>query len=243
MGIRYRLLRTGVALLVALGFVALGGTWAWAQQEESNPAAQQGGSCPGAERIGTIGPDKGDLIVQPFEVRGDKFRLTYKTTDLDERGEPFLDVSVLDEDKDEVGGRVIRDQGTEKEIVNKGPGKFSLEIVAQDLRYEITIEDCTGNDQSAANDQYRGNTGVTDTNPGFAENPGPGDSPGSGSDPGLRTDAAQNTDSPQGVIAGTIPNRILPDTGGTPLFGLAGIALACVVVLNVAVLRRAIRRP
>jgi hypothetical protein len=239
---RYRLLRTAGALLVVLGLVALGGTWAWAQ-EESDPAAKQGGQCQGAEEIGTVGPTGQSGRVGPFKIEGDKFRLTYKTMDLDNNGEPFLDVTVLDEDKDEVGGRVIRDQGTEKEIVNKGPGKFSLEIVAEDLRYEITVEDCTGNDQSAANDQYADNLGITDNPPGFAENLGLGDSLGPGSDPVLGTDAAQNTDIPQDVIADTIPNRILPDTGGTPLFGLAGIGLACVMVLNVAVLRRAIRRP
>ncbi len=240
------MLRTALAFLVAFGSLALGGTWAWALQEESNPAARQGGQCPGAEEIGTVGPTARSGRVGPFNIKGDKFRLTYKTTELDENGEPFLDVTVLDKDNDEVGGRIIRDQSTETEIVTKAPGRFTLEIVAEDLRYEITVEDCTGEDQSAANNQYRDNPGLGD-NPGIGNNlglgndPGIGDDPGIGGDPGLGTETGQNANIPEDVIAETIPNMLLPDTGGAPLFGLAVIGLAC-VGLGVAVLRGAIRR-
>ena len=118
---RYKVLQTAVAFLVALASVALGGTWAWALQEESNPAARQGGQCQGAEEVGSVGPTGRSGEVGPFDIDGDKFRLTYKTTDLDENGEPFLDVTVLDKDNDEVGGRIIRDQGTETEIVTEAP--------------------------------------------------------------------------------------------------------------------------
>lgn len=243
--IRYRVLQAGVALIVALVSVALGGTWAWAQQEVGNTAAKQDGQCPGAEKIATVGPDDRSGTTRKFDIEGDKFRLTYKTTDLDKDGVPLLDVTVLKGNK-EVGGRVIRDQSTEREIVNDAPGKFSLEILAGDLRYEITIEDCTGEAQSAANDQYDDNLGVNNSGVDdaleLADDLGSGDNLGLGDDPGSGTGDGQDAGVPEDVIADTIPDReTLPFTGGPPLFGLALIGLAC-AGLGIAVLRGATRR-
>jgi hypothetical protein len=245
---RYKVLQAVVAFLVALGPLALGGDWAWAQQDEINPAARQSGQCQGAEEIGTVGPREGNRDVS-FRAEGDKIQLTYKTTKLDNDGEPFLDVTVLKGNK-EVGGRVIRDQGTEREIVTEAPGRFTMEIRAEDLTYEIIVEDCTGEDQSAANDQYRDEPDIDDAldtvdniedNLGFGNDLGPGDDLGSGDDPGSGTGDGEDASIPEDVITETIPDRPLPDTGGTPLFGLAVIGLAC-VGLGVAVLRSAIRR-
>ena len=241
---RYRVLQMAVALLVALGSVALGGAGAWAQQEEIDPAAKQGGQCQGAEEIGSVGPTERNLDVD-FRAEGDKVRLTYKTTKLDNDGEPFLDVAVLRGNK-EVGGRVIRDQGTESEIVTEAPGRFTMEIRAEDLTYEITVEDCTGEDQSAANDQYRDNDDLdiddaldTDDNLGFGNDLGLGDD-------GLALGTGDGQDAgsiPEDVIAETIPEGPLPDTGGMPLFGLAVIVIGFVCAgLGVAVLRFATRR-
>ena len=261
MVIRYRVLQTTVAFLVALGFVALGGTWAWAQQEESGLAAQQGGECPGAEEIGTVGPGDRNLLVGPFDVDGNKFRITYKTTDLDETGEPFLDVTVLDEDDDEVNVRVIRDQGTETEIINRGPGRFSMEIRAEDLTYEITVEDCTGDDGSGGNDgsndrdrnnnrdNNRDGSNGNNRSPDLDRSPIGGqygrnldidDDLGLGDNPGFGI--GQDANIPGDVIADTVPDRKLPFTGGPPLVGLAFIGLASAGLLGLAVLRSAIRR-
>lgn len=249
--IRYRVLQAGVALIVALVSVALGGTWAWAQQEAGETAAKQDGQCPGADEIATVGPTGKSGTTRPFDIEGDKFRLTYKTTDLDKDGVPLLDVTVLKGNK-EVGGRVIRDQSTEREIVNDAPGKFSLEILAGDLRYEITIEDCTGEAQSAANDQYDDNLGVDNSGVddaleladdlGSGDDLSSGDNLGLGADPGLGTGDGQDAGVPEDVIADTIPEReTLPFTGGPPSFVLALIGLAC-AGLGIAVLRGATRR-
>jgi hypothetical protein len=256
MGIRYRVLQAAFAFLVALGFVALGGTWAWAQQAESGLAAQQGGECPGAEEISAVGPDDRDLLVGPFDVDGNNFRITYKTTDLDENGVPFLDVTILDEDDDEVNVRVIREQGTETEIVNRGPGRFSMEIRAEDLTYEITVEDCTGDDGSGggdgSNDRDRNNNrdGSNGNNrSGLDRSAAEGqygrsldadDGLDLGESPGFGI--GQDANIPDDVIADTVPDRKLPFTGGPPLLGLAFIGLACAGLLGLAVLRSAIRR-
>ena len=251
---RYRVLQMAVALLVALGSVALGGSWAWAQQEEVNPAARQDGQCQGAEEIGTVGPTDRNVTVVEFRTDGDKFRLTYKITDLDDNGVPLLDATVLDEDDDEVGGQIIREQGTETEIVTENPGTFTLEITAEDLTYEITVEDCTGKDQSSGNNgsngnnRSNGNNGSSGNNRsattgqygrGLGDDLGIGNDLGLGDNPGLGI--GQDAGIPEDVITETIPNKPLPDTGGMPLFGLAVIGLAC-VGLGVAALRSAIRR-
>jgi hypothetical protein len=261
MGLQHRVLRAALAFLVAFGSVALGATWAWALQEESNPAARQGGQCPGAEEIGTVGPTARSGRVGPFNIKGDKFRLTYKTTDLDENGEPFLDVTVLDKDNDEVGGRIIRDQSTETEIVAKAPGRFTLEIVAEDLRYEITVEDCTGDDGSGGNDgsndrdrnnnrdNNRDGSNGNNRSPDLDRSPIGGqygrnldidDDLGLGDNPGFGI--GQDANIPGDVIADTVPDRKLPFTGGPPLVGLAFIGLASAGLLGLAVLRSAIRR-
>jgi hypothetical protein len=196
--------------------------------EQERQGTEQSADCPGAELVSTVGPTGRDLRVGPFDIDGDRFRLTYKTTDLDENGVPFLDVTVLDKDKKEAGGRVIRDEGTEKEIVTEAPGRFTLETRADDLRYEIAIEDCAGEDQSAANHQYRDDLGSEDYL-------------GLGDDLGFGVEDGQDPDIPEDVIAGTIPDsKALPYTGGPTLFGLAAVGLAC-IGLGVAVLRSAIR--
>jgi hypothetical protein len=269
MGIQYRVWQTAVALLVALGCVALGGTWAWAQQEESEPTAEQSGNCPGAEELGTIGPDDRDLLVPPFDVDGDKFRLTYKTTDLDENGVPFLDVTVLDKNDDEVGGTVIRDGGTETEIITDSPGQFSMEIRAQDLTYEITVDDCTGSNGSSGNNgghnkghngshnrghnrghnrhHHRHHNGSSGNNGSAARSQyGGGVNTNNGQGLGQNLDFADDPGPgagiPNNVIADTIPeNKPLASTGGPPLVGLVFIGLAC-AGLGLTVLRSAIRR-
>ena len=50
-------------------------------QEE--PTAQASAECPGAEVLETVGPTEDDLVIGPFPITGESFRLTYETTDAD----------------------------------------------------------------------------------------------------------------------------------------------------------------
>ena len=106
--------------------------------------AQASAGCPGATVIDTVGPTDDDLLIGPFRISGKSFRLTYETTDVDQSGLPFFDVTVLDAAGNEVGGRVIFKEGIQREIVRAGPGNFTIEARAEDLKYKLTAEDCTG---------------------------------------------------------------------------------------------------
>jgi len=187
--------------------------------EQSDRNVQANAACPGAVLIDSVGPTDQELVTtRPFTVTGDSFRLTYETTDADESGLPFFDVTVLDEAGKEVGGRVIFAEGIQQEIVRASPGRFDIETTAEDLKYELTIEDCTG-----------------DGNPSGGSGGGNG---GSASD-----DQYGNDGEPPGedVIDDTISDEPLPNTGGVPLLSFAAFGLIFTFAAF-ALLRPVIRR-
>jgi hypothetical protein len=104
-------------------------------------------------------------VIGPFTITGEKVRLTYETTDADESGLPFFDVTVLDEAGNEVGGRVIFEEGTEVEIVRAVPGEFTIEARAEDLKYNLTAEDCTGRNNPRPPNPPSGGSGEATGNP------------------------------------------------------------------------------
>ena len=190
------------------------------------PAPEQGArdvqantECPGAVLIGSVGPTEQDLVTRrPILITGESFRLTYETTDADESGLPFFDVTVLDEAGKEVGGRVIFEEGIQREIVRASPGRFGFETTAEDLKYKLTIEDCTGKGNKPPANQH------------VPTNPIPKDQYRRDVDP-------PNED----VIDNTVSDRPLPDTGGVPLLGPAAFGFICVsagILLLGPVIRR-----
>jgi hypothetical protein len=187
--------------------------------EQSAGDAQANTACPGAKLIGSVGPTENDLVTtRPFTVTGDSFRLTYETTDADESGLPFVDVTVLDRAGKEVGGQVIFDEGVVREVVRAGPGRFNFEITAEDLKYKLTIEDCTG-------------TGNPPDGQNIPTTPIPEDQYRRDVDPPNEDD----------VINDTISDQPLPNTGGVPLLGLA--AFGSIFIFGAfAVLKPIIRR-
>jgi hypothetical protein len=187
--------------------------------EQSTGDARANNGCPGARVIGTTGPTERDLIIGPFNVTGEKFRLTYETTDADNTGVPFFDVTVLDEQRSEVGGQVIFDEGIVRETVVASPGRFTIEARAEDLKYKITGEDCTGTGSGGNGRQP------------VPINPVPEDQYRSEVDPPEEDD----------VIDNTVSDRPLPDTGGAPLLGPAVFAFICISA-GFVLLRPVIRR-
>jgi hypothetical protein len=163
-------------------------------------------ACPGAVLIDSVGPTDQSLETsRPIPITGDSFRLTYETTNADESGLPFLDVTVLDQAGKEVGGRVIFEEGVQREIVRASPGRFDITTTVDDLEYTLTIEDCRGD--------------TPDT-----PNPPTG---GSGGDGGSADDQYGNDGDPpdEDVIDDTISDEPLPNTGGVSLLGLAAFGL------------------
>jgi hypothetical protein len=170
--------------------------------DQSAREVQADTACPGAVLIDSVGPTDQSLETRrPIPITGDSFRLTYETTNADESGLPFLDVTVLDQAGKEVGGRVIFEEGVQREIVRASPGRFDITTTADDLEYTLTIEDCRGNG-----------------------NPSGGSGGGGGS---AADDQYGNDGDPpdEDVIDDTISDEPLPNTGGVPLLGLAAFGL------------------
>jgi hypothetical protein len=200
------------------------------QNAEEAGNVQASTECPGAEVVDVIGPTSDDLRIGPFPITGEKFRLTYETSDLDRSGLPFLDVTVLDAEGNEVGGQVIFDAGTKQEIVGEGPGNFTIEARGDDLKYKITIEDCTGK-ENPNKPPSGGSSGAS--SPGGAQQPGTA--------PGPADQYGGDVGNPNDVIGGTISNKPLPNTGGVPLVGLAVFGVICLSA-GLALLLPVIRR-
>ena len=185
---------------------------------EEQSDAQASTPCPGARVVGTVGPTEKGLLIGPFRITGKSFHLTYETTDADPSGLPFFDVTVLDAAGKEVGGQVIFDEGTVSEIVRSGPGNFTIEARAEDLKYKITAEDCTGTG-SGGDGRQRVPT-----------------------DPVPEDQYEADVDPPEDdVIDNTVSDEPLPDTGGIPLLGLTVFAFICVSA-GFVLLRPVIRR-
>ncbi len=176
--------------------------------DQSAREEQADTACPGAVLIDKVGPTEDDLgTVDPIPITGDSFRLTYETTNADESGLPFFDVTVLDQAGKEVGGRVIFEEGVQREIVRASPGRFDITTTADDLEYTLTIEDCRGGNPDTPNPPSGGSGG---------------DSGGPASDDQYGNDGEPPDED---VIDDTISDEPLPNTGGVPLLGFAAVGL------------------
>ena len=187
-------------------------------------------ACPGAKLIGTVGPTERDLVTRPFSITGESFRLTYETSDADQSGLPFFDITVLDAAGKEVGGQVIFEEGVVTEIVNAIPGSFTIEARSEDLKYKITVEDCTGEPSPPPNGNGGNNGQPNPTNP-----------PDDQYDNGTDNPDDNGTDNPDDVVDNTTSDKPLPNTGGVPLLGLGVLGSICVFAAF-ALLRPVIRR-
>ena len=135
-------------------------------------AAAQEENC---TEVASIGPETTGQRVGPFEVSGDKVRISGTTRSLDPQGTtPILSVTL----RDEGGIPVVSSVPIEGEAVSKdipsGPGTFLLEILTvTDIEYTLTVEDCTSSPSSAGTSQKGGDT----TGPSPSPPPRPSTSP------------------------------------------------------------------
>ena len=89
-----------------------------------------------------------DRRTPEFEITGTAFRLTWDIVDIiDPNGSPSLEADVLDDSGRPIGEGFLAFEEDGSENILEGPGTFSLEIRASDVRYEIVVEDCTGTSQ------------------------------------------------------------------------------------------------
>src|SRR5215212_9363768 len=84
----------------------------------------------------------------PFEITGDSLRIRFQTDPVGQ--DPFLptvEVDVLNENGQPIGeGFIVFDGEDGSENILAGPGTFRLEIRADEASYNVTVEDCVGND-------------------------------------------------------------------------------------------------
>jgi hypothetical protein len=95
-----------------------------------------------------------DKTTEPFRITGDKFRIAFET----ERngGNPRLEVIVLKEHGQTTGQRFVVGGGDDgSRIIPLGPGTFRLELRANNVRYNVTVQECR--------DDIAGNVNVAQT--------------------------------------------------------------------------------
>jgi hypothetical protein len=110
--------------------------------------AQTNEDCSDPRSIDTFtGSD--DRITDEFRVTGDRFRIRFDTTTIDDdEQDETLDLTVRNADGGVEDTISISEAGSGSEIISAGPGRFSLEIEAGDIEYDVTVEDCVGNERT-----------------------------------------------------------------------------------------------
>jgi hypothetical protein len=197
-------------------------------------ATQNSSGCQNSRNVKTFSGTNDRLPTDSFRIDGDHFRLRY-TTDRDGNGTPVrVEVDVLDANSNSTGEGFTATNGNDAtDNVPRGPGTFRLDITATNARYDITVEDCRGNDNNNNNNRNNKNN----------DNNGNNNNDNNGNNNNANAQGAANRQYGEAeVIVRTIPNKgTLADTGGVPLVGVAFLALAS-VGLGLSILRFAIRR-
>ena len=136
-----------------------------------------------------------------FQITGTTFRLAWHIVRVtDPNGFPSLEADVLNDTGRPIGEGFLAFEEDGSENILAGPGTFSLEIRANDVSYEIVVEDCVGTDQNGG-----------DTPKQTAQN---------------RTirdrDDSPRRERTREVI--NVPRRLLPPSGGAslPVYGVVG---------------------
>lgn len=88
-------------------------------------------------------------LTPEFEITGQTFRISFDIVEVtDPDGFPQLEADVLDESGNPIGQGFLTFEEDGSENIIAGPGTFSLDIRANDVSYEITVEHCVGTDQN-----------------------------------------------------------------------------------------------
>ena len=187
---------SGVLLVVA-AFVFSTVFYLWLLSTTPSDAQTGGGTtgttagCPNPVTVEEFSGTE-DRRTPEFEITGTAFRLTWDIVDIiDPNGSPSLEADVLDGSGRPIGEGFLAFEGDGSENILEGPGTFSLEIRASDVRYEIVVEDCTGTSQD----------GDTTMGP-----------------PTLQPSPTLGPRRKRDVIRETIPKKPLPPTGGLSVY-------------------------
>ena len=168
-----------------------------------------GEGCQNPEVVATFTGTE-NQITEPFEITGETFRLRFETEPVGQDPfSPTVEADVLDENGEPIGeGFLVFDGEDGSENILAGPGTYSLEIQADEARYDITVEDCVGTTDETTDGTTTGTTdgATTGTTDGTTDGTTTGTIDGG-------TDGNPVT-KPRGDVVDEIITEELPNTGG-----------------------------
>jgi hypothetical protein len=165
----------------------------------ANQNDQSDGDCPGAEEVEAV-TGNGDKQSPVFDISGNSFRITVDSMATSQDPQVAgVTVFVRPEgNNDEIVADFAVEEGKDdSSIINAGPGRFFLEVLAANAEYTITVEDCVGANQDNGNQNNDQNSSTPEMSTS-AQNPS-----------NQKAQPRRND-----VTRSTIPRRRLPPTGG-----------------------------
>jgi len=171
-----------------------------------------------------------------FDVRGTSFRVTTELEATSDPGLLFFSIDVNKEGGDNVTTIDRESPGTDTSIVNEGPGSFFLDILAANVKYTITVEDCTGSSGG-------GGGGTPPPTDGVQDNPSGGNTHENAT-PAEDQYTSKKVppgaiNKPTGVKLKSVVGKKVPNTGGPPYLAVGALALlGTALIVGRGVLRR-----
>jgi hypothetical protein len=206
-------------------------------------ASQNSSGCQNSRNVKTFSGTRNQLPTDSFRIDGDHFRLRY-TTDRARSGTPVrVKVDVLDANSNSTGQGFTANNGNDAtDNVPRGPGTFKLDITATNASYNITVQDCRGNDNNDGRNRRRHHHDRDRDRHRHRHHDRDRDRDRNRFFGRGAADQQYTRIVEERVIRETIPDKgRLAATGGVPLTGAAVLGLAS-VGLGVSILRFAIRR-
>lgn len=182
-----------------------------AEAQYGNPNAGTGGACANPREVVSIGPET-DNSGTEFRTTADTFRVSYDVTFTEPGASRLVDIEV----EDRFG--LVESETVERSVsgaflVPEGPGAFELVVdVEPENAATYTI---------VIEDCIEADGGNADDN--------------------TNGDTGSSDVPDDSVVAGTTPDKPLPNTGGPPLLAPAALGLASAAV-GASVLRAGLRR-
>jgi hypothetical protein len=210
-------------------------------------ATQTSTGCQNPRNVLTFSGTKDRLPTDSFQINGDHFRLQF-TTDPNPANTTRtvkVNVDVLTANQQDTGEGFTANDGSDgSDNVPRGPGTFRLDITADNARYDITVEDCRGNNNNNNNNRNRRHHDRDRNRHHHRHHDRDRHHNRFGRGDFGRGAASRQYERivEERVIRETVPDKgRLAATGGVPLTGAAFLGLAS-VGLGVSILRFAIRR-
>ncbi|MGH3087434.1 MAG: hypothetical protein ACRDSJ_08970 [Rubrobacteraceae bacterium] len=93
--------------------------------------------------VAGFGPDDGDRTTDPFDMRGDVFRVSGEVRTFESQVQSGVNITPVDENGTPASAIPVFEERSFEQGVREGPGTFTLEIkTLGEVEYTVTVEDC-----------------------------------------------------------------------------------------------------